>query len=202
MAHRIEPKAVFSLEEYTDACVEFFWGVTQGIMKASNAVYAKIEIVEVPEVYDQKIETPTGATTVLEGVQFNVSIELSLTKLTNGEPGYFAELAYNHAMEALDQYMPQFYQRIGKLSDDMGNTVDAKGKGPSWDLFIDTLEKRPLDFDAHGNITGLTIVSSPEVAEAFKRLGPMTEQQTARLNALIARKKEEFNARQRNRKLS
>lgn len=82
----------------------------------------------------------------------------------------------------------------------MGNSV-VRGPTPlTWDAFMDAVEQTPIGFDADGDPTFRLAAGS----EALRRLKqtPMSPAQIARWKALLERKREEFRARQRDRRIS
>jgi hypothetical protein len=93
------------------------------------------------------------------------------------------------------------FQRMGELTEATGNTVDAGGKPLSYDVFLDLLERMQLEFDEKGDPILPTVWGHPATIERFKALQP-TPEHSAREAAILARKKAEFDAAKRTRRLS
>jgi hypothetical protein len=82
----------------------------------------------------------------------------------------------------------------------MGNSVVRGPKPLTWDAFMDAIEQLPIGFDDDGQPTFKVALGS----EALRRLNqtPISPAQIARWNSLLERKREEFRARQRDRRTS
>jgi len=82
-----------------------------------------------------------------------------------------------------------------------GNTVDARGEPISVEQILEVFEKYPLEFNEKGEVIPPLLVMGPAVHKIFMDLKPTTEQQS-RMNEIIERKRTEFNAGKRSRRLS
>lgn len=90
---------------------------------------------------------------------------------------------------------------MDEITNATGNVVRADGQPISWDLISDMLEKMPLDFDEQGNPLMPTMYASPEGAAQAREMTPTPEQQLRR-SEIIERKRAEFYAQKRTRRLS
>ena len=109
-------------------------------------------------------------------------------------------MIWNAAEDMLSQMMPAFFSSIDKACEASGNVVRGV-KQPTWEHIIETFEKIALDFDENGQIVMPKLVTSPEVAQKIRSLGPMNPSQQQRFINVIRQKKLEFDANKRIRKL-
>lgn len=93
-----------------------------------------------------------------------------------------------------------FYEQLTKSAEEVGNVVSAGGEPFSIDLFFDMLEKIYIDFDEAGNPNELGVVVHPERLSSISRVISQAEADP-RSQAIIERKREEWYAREGNRKL-
>lgn len=82
----------------------------------------------------------------------------------------------------------------------LGSISKAAGP-PSWDAMMDALENLDFGFDEHGN-PRFKAVAGTAAADLLDSLPAPTAEQTHRWDALMARKKEAWLARQRHRRMA
>jgi hypothetical protein len=95
----------------------------------------------------------------------------------------------------------QFFKGLTEITDATGMTVNGKGKPFSYDMYVDLLDKLGVDFDDKGEPIFPTLVVPPQLLDRLKNLKP-TPEQLKRRNEIIERKRAEFNAKKRFRRLS
>ena len=91
------------------------------------------------------------------------------------------------------------YEQIEKSASKVGNMVDAGGQPFSIGLLLEMLEKMDIDFDEAGNPTFM-MVAGPKLQSSINKALADPEN-SRRYQALMERKKEEWRARESNRKL-
>ena len=97
-----------------------------------------------------------------------------------------------------------FYEGLRKLADETGNVVSADGEPFSIDLFFEVLEKIDIDFDEAGNPKGLRFVAHPKMSSSIAKVFSQAEadpENNRRYKEIMERKREEWRARESNRKL-
>lgn len=94
-----------------------------------------------------------------------------------------------------------FFLGIQEITDATGQVLDAKGSPFTFDTILDMLEKMPVEFDGEGEPKLPTIVMHPKLFESVREL-KITEEQRQRQEEILGRKKEEFYAQKRTRRLS
>jgi hypothetical protein len=94
-----------------------------------------------------------------------------------------------------------FFSRIREVTEATGNVVDAQNKPFSWDYYIDLLEGWDLEFDAENKPILPQMIIPPKMIETINKSSATVEQQK-RAEAIIERKRMEFNAKKRTRRIS
>ena len=97
------------------------------------------------------------------------------------------------------------YAAIQEATTAIGNTLDAKGKPVTADDMLQLLEKMEHTFDTRGNWERPSIVAHPDTAAKLERALTMLNDDPAyqaKLEALVARKREEWHAREARRTLA
>ena len=125
-------------------------------------------------------------------------IDLNVIRDTDAER--FSEIVAGLAMDYLDTIGATFVETVQEITEATGMTIDAGGRPLSWDLILDGLEQKEIAFDSDGRISGETIIMNPRTAQALTET-QMTPEQEMRLNDILQRKKDDWNAQQRSRRL-
>lgn len=113
-------------------------------------------------------------------------------------------MAQNLGNDIGDKKAKGIFQSVGEATKKTGNTVDSKGEKFSIELFFETLSKIDIDFDEEGNPQMPTMYIHPSMADRVREVmanDTNTPEHDKLYNELIAKKKEEWNARESRRKL-
>ncbi len=145
------------------------------------------------QVEDVLIETP------LKGISLEGLFKRNDIQSTNIE-GLAASLD-TAAKQIASQIVPAIYDLMDKVCDISGNVSNVKAQDLTLDNIVDLYDKLPLRFDNDGNLIPPELHINPIDAERLSKLIP-TPEQNERLATIIERKRKEFNASKRNRKLS
>lgn len=106
--------------------------------------------------------------------------------------------------EMVGKIKRSFYEQIEKSAGEVDNVVSADGKPFSMDLFFELLEKIDIDFDEAGNPSGLAFVAGPKLYPTVAKVIAQAKtdpENDRRYKTIIERKREEWRAREGNRKL-
>jgi hypothetical protein len=107
-------------------------------------------------------------------------------------------------LKVVDEYVSAigstFVDIARDITDATGNTIDAGGRPLSWDVIIDGLEQKEIAFDKDGRMNE-TLVMNPKTAALLASI-EMTPAQTARLERVLQKKRDQWDAKQRTRRLS
>jgi len=136
-----------------------------------------------------------------ESIRVEISTELIADAIRHTNTEEHTTFLTKLAESNIASLTPQFFKGLEEITNATGNVVDVKGRPFSWDYFNDMLEKILIGFDEEGKPMMPTLVMPPELYEQVKGIEP-TPEQKARTSAIIARKRAEFNAQKRTRRLS
>jgi hypothetical protein len=113
----------------------------------------------------------------------------------------WVEMVQTAVDETLPIQMRQLFEQMNNVLRETGQLVDARRQPFSVDLVLDMLEKVQIDFDSDGKPKLPQLVVGPQLFERIQALGPPTDSQKRRWEEIIAKKKQDFDARRRVRKL-
>jgi hypothetical protein len=191
------PRMRYSSPEYDRAMSTFMSKVMEGVfslhplfgsMFKEKSIHAgPIRNVRGPEPLDQEMLPVQGVG------------QLHNDAIVNTDFDAFTNFIYGIAEEAIKQFSLQFYRGLDEITDATGQKFDAAGKPFSYDMYLDVIERMPIDFSDDGSPNLPTIVAGKKSGN--DTLNP-SEDQLIRLERILAKKKEEFDAQKRTRKLS
>lgn len=193
---------LFALTDYEDAFRRVMGDTINALMRANDPVLGMI-----PEETREHIEISRNTFAsgeVVDGPPMEVPMRLEIQNIdvvSGNVDGLLASLNAA-AAEGASILVRQVFDRIGRLTAAAGTSVDAKGQPLSWDLLLTALERIEIDFDERGRPIWPTLVMHPDMFLKLKALPPPDQAQEGQLADLLKRKREEFDARQRRRRLS
>jgi hypothetical protein len=191
---------LFDLSEYRGAFGIFFRGAVNALMRAKDPVLRQIKVETKEHLPTYRVTATTGETVEFETIKSEMRFTLHLPDIVNSN---FEALVLNlddAADQGLKNLMPQVFAYLSRVCAATGNVVDGQGQPFSFDLVLDVLDKIQIDFDEAGNPEMPTMVLSPDLFEKIK-MRPPTQEQVKRRDEIIKRKREEFDAQRRTRKI-
>jgi hypothetical protein len=195
-------RSLFAVHEYELAFRQIAFDAINALMLARDPVLQMIPV-ERKETIGTVINTmPSGE--VVEGPPIQTATTLSICNddvISTDVDGLLSSFDAA-AEEAAGHFVPKLFERLGRICDAAGTSVDAKGQRLSWDLLLDGFDAIQIDFDEHGQAQLPTLVMHPDMRAKLGALPPPTDVQTARMTEIMERKRNEFNARKRARRLS
>jgi hypothetical protein len=159
------------------------------IPKIVSSHSGPIRNVRIPESLDQKL-TP-----------IEIRLELKGEVIKNTQFEDFTMFLVRFADERNSSIARLFFEKMEKVATAVGNTVQAEGKPFSWDYVNIMLEKMYIEFDEEGQPKLPSLVMHPNLYEKVKEIKPTKEQEKTRAE-IIERKRSEYNAQKRTRRLS
>lgn len=189
----------FNISLYDNAMSSFIDKVVDGfinldpffsqIPKIVSSHSGPIRNVRIPESLDQKL-TP-----------IEIRLELKGEVIKNTQFEDFTMFLVRFADERNSSIARLFFEKMEKVATAVGNTVQAEGKPFSWDYVNIMLEKMYIEFDEEGQPKLPSLVMHPNLYEKVKEIKPTKEQEKTRAE-IIERKRSEYNAQKRTRRLS
>jgi hypothetical protein len=192
---------LFDLPEYARAEASFVHETLHALAKARDGLYGQISTAPAQRIGTTQITTDEGVVVEQEPMEVRTKLSIQTDDLVAGriEPllGAFDEAAESF----LDSLMPQVFEALARVSEATGNVVDAKDR-PIFDAFYEMFEKVELRFSEEGQIDGSALVVNPEDWKKIEAdQANWSPEQHRKLQELIERKRETFNAERRHRRL-
>lgn len=137
---------------------------------------------------------------VMQPVAISGGVEISVPSMIDGEFDHLYGAVDSIAEQHLKQTMDLFASTMNAVTERTGKVFDATGR--SWvDTWISALDQMEMKFNEDG-MPDLQTVMHPSTYEQFReQLAAMTPEQHAKLTEIMARKKAEFDATRRHRRL-
>jgi len=126
---------------------------------------------------------------------------ISMDAIKNTDLDEIVNFFYALAEDMRGALAKQFFVSISEVTSATGQVFDAKGEPLSLNHINETLAKMPIEFDENGEPIMPTLVISPEMIERLSKLKETPEQQQ-QFRELINKKRMDFYAKQRTRRLS
>jgi hypothetical protein len=189
----------FDLPDYDLACAHVISDVTKAIARAGDPVLSQIKVVPmtgtVSTVMEMRGEPALDLPAEPVGFEFGVKAEYV-------RDGNFEALQVQ-LVEAADEYVEQLakmlYGSLDKITTATGNTFDAGGRPPTFEMVYEMLDKIEWTLDENDELSKPSLVMHPDMVS---KLPQPTPEQEKMIEDLKARKLEELLAKRRCRRLS
>lgn len=195
------PPLTFILPEYHMATVRFFESALHALMRAKDPILKQIKTENVEHIPNSQVTTNSGKVVRIEPILNQMEFPLTLMDAVKGNLNCFVAGIDEAAESALPNLMSQVFERMGKMCDATGNTINAHGQPITHDLMLRMIENLEMRFDEDGN-HNVVLVLPPNVIEQLKSLPPPTPEQNAKWGELMSRKLREYNEGRRQRQMS
>lgn len=126
---------------------------------------------------------------------------MSMDTIRNTDIEDHTRFLYELATSHIRAFAPEFFRGLGEVTNAVGMSLDAEGEPFSFDMLYDILEKLHIEFDEEGELIRPALVMPPMMAEQIRSMKPTPEQEK-RCAEIIERKKAEYYAKKRTRRLS
>jgi hypothetical protein len=183
--------------EYDAAAQRFIGTGAKALMEAQGGVYSLVSKESMAQLPDYSL--PLSDDDALRGRPIEASsvATINYEDVITGNFDSVLAAMDSIAVEMTGQITSGILAHISEICERTGNIVTGE---LSYDVIADTLEHLEFSFDENGN-HNISVVVSPEGAERIRALGEPTAEQQARLDEIIARKRDEWNARRSSRSL-
>lgn len=113
----------------------------------------------------------------------------------------WSSFVHSMGVQQARQLARMLFASMDEATTEAGTNVDLGGQPLSHDRIFDLFESMEFEVDDNLEPIGLTIVTSPETADAMKKLQPLTPAQEERRKAIMLEKRRIQDAKKRTRKL-
>jgi hypothetical protein len=198
-----DSELIFLLPEYTSAFNLFVHSAINELTRASDPVLKGMPTENRAELNSAQYTLPSGETLEMPPIEVRPQATLDGNAMLTGDLNALHVFIYEMAHSSLEQLIPQFFQHVSTVADAFGNSVDARGQPLSHDLLLDMFEKKQWSFKDDGSFSdGEMMLVHPETYKKIQELPPRTPEQEQRWCDLIERKRQEFYAGKRTRRIS
>jgi hypothetical protein len=195
-------KGLFLLPEYEYAQYKFVYEGVKRLMEAKDALWASIPKAESVEAVPITQNTmPSGEVVQNEPVNVEAQFMYKYADIRSCNTDELAAQMDAAADQNLSAIMPHLFEMMRRTSEAAGTATHTGGKPFSFELFLAGLEKIDISFDEEGKPELPTLVVGPELGKQIRALPPPTSEQQKTMDDLIEKKRKEYNARRRDRKL-
>lgn len=185
--------------EYDEAWLKVLYQATQGIV-FQDSVFGMLRRIETSHSGPiRNVRSPQPLDQPYSGAQFSATMhedDLRQTKIDK-----HTDFIIDMAEAAKKEMGPQLFQSIAEMTAASDMDFDAGGQPFSAEMYLKTLEKMDIDFDDDGQPHLPTLVVPPTIGEATQRAVKEAEQ-SPRYNDILTRKRDEYFAKKRTRRLS
>ena len=184
--------------EYAEPFLEYFLTVCRSLLTVKNEVLSKMATVSTERT--GPIRTPIEGNPIdFEPVTVETTFKIPNTAILNSEVEQLIVSIDEASDSELASLMPQIFKFISDVCEASGQVVHGNGQPFSWEHIIELYEKVEMSFDEEGNPSQL-LVTHPDMIKVMEE-NPPTEEQQRRMEQVKERKRAEFFAKKRTRKL-
>ena len=193
---------LFDLSEYDSAFGRFAYRAIHELMIRKNPVLSRIKAVPSSNIPVSRNTMPSGEVVENKPIEMVMPFPVDFSDAVRGDLSAITATIDAAAEAGLGTFMPQFYDYFGRLCAAAGTATYANGEKLSHALMLKSFENLDIEFDEQGQPKMPTLVTSPESVAAIRALPPLTQAEQDAWDAMIERKRKEFNDRRRHRQLS
>ena len=189
----------FFIPTYETAMLRFISDVLEGFFAADPVFGQMRRQMDIHAGPVRNVRGPTPVDQMMPVIESVASIDVDDVRSANTEAytDFLCELADSQIAGLANE----FYKSLGEVVDAVGTSVDARSRPFSYDLLLDALEKLHIEFDENAEPRLPTLVMHPRLFERIKAIRPTTEQEK-RHARIIEKKRTEYFAQKRSRRLS
>lgn len=186
--------------EYDAATSQWVNDTVRLMMRAIDPVYAALPRESFESVASPTVQFDHGDDLVMQPARLSASLALDVQAMIEGDLEELHIAVESVAQQTVKQIVQHFAATMDAITAQTGNVID--GSAGDWvDSWIDMLERIDMAFDEDGRPT-TSIVAHPDAADRMReRMENMTPDQRTRFSEVMARKKAEFDASRRRRRL-
>ncbi len=190
---------LFRLPEYDERARSFAFEAVSAMARERSPLLAQIPSAPVRHVRASRVTGESGEAMSMEPAVLRAEIEMDIRPIIDGDLGEVRAALERVAEEEAQSFTEAFVERMGKISAAAGTSLDAGGR-PSHGLLLEMFERAEIDFDDKGNAE-LALFGPPSLIRKLQELPPMTDEQQRAWDEMMARKRADFEARTRRRRL-
>lgn len=187
----------FEVPEYERAARAFVGETMEALARVKSPLLSEIERETADHLPGMRMTFDSDEVLEHQPMRIGTSISIPVSATIEGDYQDFYAALDDAAEEYAGGLTRQIYERMSEITDAAGTTVSAGG---SFTVahFLEVMERIEIEFDDEGNPQLPKLHIHPTQAE---KLPEWTEEDHRAFEELIARKKQEWDARRRHRRL-
>jgi hypothetical protein len=185
--------------EYEAATARWFSATVEKVMRATDPVYAQIPHQRVESLPELVVPLPDGQEMHVAPEHLAAGGDVSPEGIITGQIDDVHLIATDAAEQRLRQVMQMFFTQVQEATGRVGNLVDAEGDPVEG--FLSALDRMQLTFGDDAPPRLQMIASADDTDRIRQALDSATPDQIRRLQEILRRKREEFDAARRRRRL-
>jgi hypothetical protein len=142
-----------------------------------------------------------GKVTTTSLNKISLPIEISHATIANFDLEAFVQIIHSLAEQHVAEIHRIMYRTLDTVTGLTGKHFDAKGEPPNADMILNMLESLPIKFDENDEPILPKIIAGPDLIQKLANIRFSPEQEE-REKRIIERKRQEFHAKKRYRRLS
>lgn len=191
---------LFLLPEYESAARSVTFVAVHELARANSPLLAGVPSSSVAHVRPTRVSDTGGEPLRLPPIAVKAELQMDIRRVVAGKLDEVVVALLTVAEQETKTLVQGLLERVNNVTDAAGTTVDAQGRPLSHELVLELLSTMEIDFDA-GGTAQLALVANSDMIDKLRRLPPMTAKQERAFDELMARKRDEFERRQRRRRL-
>ena len=194
---------LFRLTEYARAEAQFIHDAVDALSRSRGGLVAALPREATTRVGTTQVTTEQGATVELGPLEISSDMKMDVDDIVASRFGSLLASLDAAAERHHEQLSKYFVSTLETVTEATGNTIDGAGKS-FFESIYEMFDKIELTFEPDGSISkGYMFVVHPDTVEVLKRQeAEMTADERRQLDELIDRKRQEYFARRRSRRLS
>lgn len=190
-----DPRFVFSLPEYSEAFGEVFRDGLDRLCEDKSPVIRELVRTERGQrVRTQRITIANDNFIDIEPQRAALPFRFTANDILTFDLNAFARSCDEAAETLTDSKLRHIIQATDRVAEALGQVGSAAGRPFGWSILLEGLGLVEIDFDQQGNPILPRIVAENDLRH-FVEYPPMTDEHRPAFEQLVARKREEFNAR-------
>lgn len=189
----------FDIPRYDQAMADFMGEVAQGFLQQDGIIRQMPVRKTVHSGPSRNVRSPQILDQPLQ--EFRHTLTIPFDVIRNTDIDAFIQVLYQFADAHRQDIVRSMIQGLMEVTDASGNTTDAHGRTLCFDMINDALEMIEISFDERGEPILPTIMVGPEMGKKLMAIEP-TSEELLRYNNILERKKANYNAQKRTRRLS
>ena len=192
---------LFGLPEYDSAFGGFVYQAVNELMIRKSPLLSRVKIVPSSSIPVSRNTMPSGEVVENQPIEMGMPFSVNVNDAVRGDLSAITASIDAAAEAWLRTVMTQFYDYYGRLCEAAGTATHVNGEELSYSLILKSFEKADIEFDEEGQPKMPTLITSPATFDAIRTLPPPTQAEKDAWDAMIERKRNEFNDRRRHRQL-